>query len=160
MLDATGIPLFKLKANFNVPLLVMALVGFAGAVAGIFGTPAETYVTVDLVKKVVSFLFTMYNIQFFFFPVFLTKRNFGDDVQVDMYHVFTARVAGFLGGILVAAYWYMEASAAYTFISITVAGICLIGPVTGILFAGEGPDFPGGPIVMMINGGLIAAALL
>ena len=77
--------------------------------------------------------------EFFFFPVFLTKRNFGEDVQVDMYHVFTARVAGFLGTVLVAAYWYMESAMAYKFISVTVVGITLIGPITGILFAGEGP---------------------
>ena len=63
MLDSTGIPLFKMKAAVNVPLLVIASLGACFALTGCFGTPVETYVSVDLVKKVVSALFTMYNIR-------------------------------------------------------------------------------------------------
>ena len=115
--------------------------------------------SISTVKGVLSTLFTVYNIQFFLFPVFLVKRNFGDEVSVDMYHVFQARIAGFLGGMLVAAYWFMDDAIAYKFMSITVSGICIIGPITGILYAGEGPDFPAGPVVMLINGLFIASAL-
>merc|ERR1712096_507328 len=144
-----GNPNFVLAVLPTLAAVVTLYCAFKGPVAGL--------VAFDIVLKIVSFAFMVYNIQFFFFPAFLVARNFGDRVNLDKYHYFTSRFAGFIGTLAILMFWELPTAAAYKYMCLTTGGVALIGPVLAVLYLEEGPDFMVGPILMTIMGARLRA---